>query len=329
MNAAEKRIRRLLFILPYVYRRREGVSVATLADMLSVSEVRLRQDVDAIRFAGVPGGEAFEQLNLEIRKVKTRAAGGVEERLFVHVAGPLSGPPRLTAQEAYALLLGASSLRGQGHTHLDAALMRAERKLRRLVRQGLPDFARESRIWIAGNDVNETLKKLAYAQEKKLTLDLDYASLKSGERQKIRFEPYGLINNAGFWYLVGRSLKHDAIRLLKVERVAAARLVPRRFVLPDNFDVRTAVGTDGLVANQTQSTIKLRLCGSAVPLSRGFEKSKKLASGEVEVRFTGHPSAALVSWILRHAPNVVVQGPPALARAVSQAAQAVLAIHDA
>lgn len=57
-----------------------------------------------------------------------------------------------------------------------------------------------------------------------------------GERTTRDVDPYGLVVHHRRWYLVGHDDRRDGIRTFRVDRIATAAELPRRFALPEGFD---------------------------------------------------------------------------------------------
>src|SRR5215469_1466502 len=113
------RLRRLLFIVPYVAKHPEGVTVETLAKLVGSEQGELIADLDLLSQVGPPDGDPGEYLLVSVE----------EGRVFVDLAHRLTRPLRLTPAEGCSLLLGIRALRESGIAPFDAAMQSAERKL--------------------------------------------------------------------------------------------------------------------------------------------------------------------------------------------------------
>src|SRR6188508_2226136 len=95
MRDVGQKLRRLLYIVPYVAKHREGVPVDTLAQMLNIERDELLGDIELLSQVGPPDGDPGEYLLVSVD----------EGRVFVDLAHRLTRPLRLTAAEGCSLLI--------------------------------------------------------------------------------------------------------------------------------------------------------------------------------------------------------------------------------
>src|SRR6476619_5517060 len=119
MRDVAQRLRRLLFIVPYVAKHPEGVPIAQLAKQIGADEGELVADLDLLSQVGPPDGDPGEYLLVSVE----------EGRVFVDLAHRLTRPLRLTPAEGCSLLLGIRALRESGIAPFDTAMQSAEKKL--------------------------------------------------------------------------------------------------------------------------------------------------------------------------------------------------------
>ena len=110
MRDVAQRLRRLLYIVPYVAKHPEGVPVEQLAKMLGADRDELLADLDLLSQVGPPDGDPGEYLLVSVD----------EGRVFVDLAHRLTRPLRLTPAEGCSLLLGIRALRESGIAPFDA-----------------------------------------------------------------------------------------------------------------------------------------------------------------------------------------------------------------
>src|SRR5687768_18576725 len=119
MRDVSQRLRRLLYVVPYVARQSDGVDVGELAAKLGIDRDQMVQDLDLLSQVGPPDGDPGEYLLVSVE----------DGRVFVDLAQRLTRPLRLTAAEGCSLLLGIRTVRESGIAPFDDALAAAERKL--------------------------------------------------------------------------------------------------------------------------------------------------------------------------------------------------------
>jgi len=311
-----RRLRRVLFLIPYVSKHERGVPLAELAAILGTTPRELEREVGELTMVGVPEGGPHDFIDIHIE------GKGQAARVFVAPRRLLLRPPRLTASQAYALLLGASALRKTGVASFDDALVRAEGKVRTLLAQsaapGVP-LTPGSAVIVdrPGLERSDHLAAIARASRERRQVELDYASLAAQKRKKIVVEPYALLNHRGSWYVLGTSLTHggDRIFVFKVERILGAKMLDKSFTVPRDFDVRNYAGDQLFIAGLRPVPVQLRLRGDAAKRMSGWYKNAKIErGGAVVVQAKETVSGWFAAWVLRQGPEVEVVSPPELAR---------------
>ena len=329
MRAVVKKLRRALFVLPYVAARgAAGVPLAEVARMFGMTAAQVAAEIRNLNNVGAPGGDisAFFDFAIEGR--------GPAARVTASPFRLLERPPRLTPQEAYALLLGAAALRRTGLPEFDQALARATDKIRALLRvsgaASSPGFGEAVAI-DAGRPVrDEVFGPLSRASRQRRAVELDYASLSGQRRRKIVMEPYGLLNHGGGWYVLGKSRTHreDRVFVFKLERIRSVGVLEDSFVLPADFDLRKYRGDRMFIAGLAPVQVTLRLRGKAARrLAPQFKRARLERGGAMVVRFRDCPNGWLAAWVLRQGPEVEVLSPPGLAAWVAELARRVSAAH--
>jgi predicted DNA-binding transcriptional regulator YafY len=245
----------------------------------------------------------------------------------------LTRPPRLTAQEALALLIGAEAVKTTGIRPYEDAIGRAATKIRALLRQG-GDGERPGGEGIvlaaSGCEARETLASLSRACREHRTVELDYASLSSQRRTTFRVEPYGLLNHSGSWYVLGHSLTHkeDRIFVFKVERILGVTVLETMFAVPKDFDVNKYSGERMFITDWKPVKVTLRLRAPAADRMRDwFAKTERQRDGTTLVHFKGHVTGWLAAWVLRQGEGVEVVAPRELRAWVARQATRILNTH--
>lgn len=329
MKKLEQRLRRFLYLVPYVSSRPEGIPLVELAQVLGVPVAALARNVQRALYVGVPEGSPADFVDI------WTTGKGASTRVFASPTRLLRRPPRLTPQEALALLLGASALHRTGVTTFDDALARAETKFRNLLHRAPSDPTKipEPGVVLGSADSGrpDILNGLVGAAQGRRCVELDYSSVSSQRRKSIIVEPYALLNHTGAWYLLGNSLTHAESRVFvfRVERILGLRVLKESFTLPPSFDLALFKEGGLFVPGRAGTPIVLRLKGEAVRRLGHIGRSVKTNQKETRVvRFRGHPTGWLASWILRQGPQVEVLAPPTLRNQVIALAQSVTTAHD-
>jgi proteasome accessory factor C len=229
-----QRLRRLLFIVPYVAKRSEGVLVDELAKQIGADRDELLADLDLLSQVGPPDGDPGEYLLVSVE----------EGRVFVDLAHRLTRPLRLTAAEGCSLLLGIRALRESGIAPFDQAMQSAEKKLLNALgrdaneAQHLATSTVVASISSSADAVVAThLRTLVSAARKRERVELTYASASRHQAETRGVDPYGIVHHAGEWYVVGFCHKRGDVRTFRIDRIASLRPLGEKFERPQGFDL--------------------------------------------------------------------------------------------
>jgi proteasome accessory factor C len=232
MRDVALKLRRLLFVVPYVAKHPEGVAVEKLAKLLEIDRDEMLADLDLLTQVGPPDGDPGEYLLVTVE----------EGRVFVDLAHRLTRPLRLTAAEGCSLLLGIRALRESGIAPFDASMQSAERKLL----AALGRDANEAETLAVGTVVaslesGENLRKLVTAARKRLPVEIEYVAASRHISERRKLDPYGIVHHAGEWYVVGHCHKRGDVRTFRIDRIASLTepTNPVRFEAPVGFDLET------------------------------------------------------------------------------------------
>jgi predicted DNA-binding transcriptional regulator YafY len=233
-------IERALALLLLLSRRRL-LPATELARRFEVSVRTIYRDMDRLLALGIPV------------EAERGAEGGFR------LAGDFLAPPiALNRVETTALLVALGLMRGLRATPLRKDLETAEAKLL----AALPPAAREilakgSRvvgIEQAPDDIfhgappSEQLVDQQHAVDPFLEGILAQRRVEivhrgSGGTDKLyEAEPYGLLLDRNLWYLVGRSLAVDDIRMWRADRVVSIAVTGMAFRPRSDFDIQTMLG---------------------------------------------------------------------------------------
>jgi proteasome accessory factor C len=230
MRDVSQKLRRLLYIVPYVAKHPEGVAVDALAKMLGAERDEMLADLELLSQVGPPDGDPGEYLLVSVD----------EGRVFVDLAHRLTRPLRLTPAEGAALLLGIRALRESGIAPFDAAMQGAEKKLL----TALGRDAREAENLATSTIVAEPdaavashLRALVTAARRNERVEIEYAAASRAQVERRPFDPYGIVHHAGEWYVVGHCHKRGDVRTFRIDRIAALHTTGIKFERPASFDL--------------------------------------------------------------------------------------------
>jgi proteasome accessory factor C len=257
MRDVSQKLRRLLYIVPYVAKHPEGVTVEQLAKLLGVEREELLADLDLLSQVGPPDGDPGEYLLVSVD----------EGRVFVDLAHRLTRPLRLTPAEGAALLLGLRSLRESGIAPFDAAMLSAENKLL----TALGRDAREAQTLATSTIVAEPdaavathLRALVTAARRHHRVEIDYSAASRAQAERRPIDPYGIVHHAGEWYVVGFCRKRGDVRTFRIDRIAALHTTGETFERPVEFDLEAYRRERLYVPSADSVTVRVQLDALAV-----------------------------------------------------------------
>jgi proteasome accessory factor C len=229
-----QRLRRLLFIVPYVAKHPEGVTVAQLAKLIGADHTELLADLELLSQVGPPDGDPGEYLLVSVE----------DGRVFVDLAHRLTRPLRLTSAEGCSLLLGIRALRESGIAPFDQAMQSAEKKLLAALGRDAGEAEHLSTSTVVASisapgeaAVATHLRQLVTAARGRKRVEIDYVSASRHQAERRPIDPYGIVHHAGEWYVVGHCHKRGDVRTFRIDRIAALRALHDTFERPHDFDL--------------------------------------------------------------------------------------------
>jgi proteasome accessory factor C len=306
MRDVSQRLRRLLYLVPYVARRAEGVEVDHLAEQLDVDREQLLADLDLLSQVGPPDGDPGEYLLVSVE----------DGRVFVDLAQRLTRPLRLTPAEGCSLLLGIRTVRESGIAPFDDALGSAEAKLIR----ALGVDAREAESLATGTVVAEPdqavarlLRELVTAARTRHSVEIDYVAASRGAAERRRMDPYGLVHHAGEWYVVGHCHKRGDTRTFRLDRIAELRASDEPFTIPADFDLEAYRREHLYVPSATAITVRVHLdplatarVGAAWPVG----DVNAAADGSADISIDCEGFEWVTGWVLGFGEHAWIVDPP-------------------
>ncbi|HWN71092.1 MAG TPA: WYL domain-containing protein [Haliangium sp.] len=232
MRDVGQRLRRLLYMVPYVAKHGEGVQVDDLAAILDVSRDHLLRDLDLLSQVGPPDGDPGEYLLVSVEN----------GRVYIDLPQRLTRPLRLTPAEGCSLLLGIRALRESGVVPFDDAMASAERKLLRVLgrdAEAAEKLATDTVVAQPDRVTGEHLRQLVTCARRRTQVEIEYVAASRPRAERRTLRPYGIVHHAGAWYVVGHCDKRGDTRTFRIDRIAALTPTGSRFELPADFDLET------------------------------------------------------------------------------------------
>ncbi|HEY1816519.1 MAG TPA: WYL domain-containing protein [Kofleriaceae bacterium] len=318
MRDVAQRLRRLLFIVPFVAKHPEGVEVDQLAKMIGTERDELLSDLELLSQVGPPDGDPGEYLLVSVD----------EGRVFVDLAHRLTRPLRLTAAEGCSLLLGIRALRESGVAPFDEAMQSAEKKLLAALGRDANEAESLATTTVVASisspaeaAVAAHLRTLVMAARKRERLEIDYVSASRHGNERRAIDPYGIVHHAGEWYVVGFCHKRGDVRTFRIDRIAALRVTGQKFERPVDFDLEAYRRERLYVPSADAVTVRVRLdplavtrIGATWPV--GEVTMQDDGSAELLVDCEGFEW--VTGWVLQLGRHAWIVGPDEARRAMRQ-----------
>jgi proteasome accessory factor C len=212
---AADRLRRLLSLLPWVASH-DGPTVEEVCSRFELDPDELLSDVALVTMVGVPPYSPGDLFDVVVE----------EGRVWVHLSPSFDRSLRLTPEEALALVAAGASLLAVPGADAAGPLARGLDKLATTL--GIdPEDAFEIDL---GRAAPGLLAAVQQATEEHRRLRLSYYTHSRDQHTEREVDPYRVHAEQGRWYLVGFDHLRAEVRLFRVDRVLAAK------VLDDSFE---------------------------------------------------------------------------------------------
>ncbi len=303
-----------------------GITVKELAQKMEVSERQIYRDLKSI------------EDGLRVPLVREGSGGAVRVRLKAAYL------PSLSPEQATVVLLCLLQQKGtalSGYLNeIKDTLIATLFKYRYNPAELAPDKL-QKRIHIVEERLADPLKVgeifscLVDALRASYRVKIWYFSAHRGEKGDRVVEPYGLICKHHNWYLVGRCLKRNDVRVFRVDQITD--VFPYRsecFLYPEDFSLEDYMASSwGVISDGSASRVLIRFDKSVAHRVQRiiYHPSQKieeiLDDGSVKVSFEVCGLAEMTGWLLQWGEAAEVLEPPHLREQVRQVAEKIASLY--
>lgn len=223
------RLGRLLFIVPYAARR-DGVPLSELAAKLGVKPRQIEADLELLAMVGRPPLTPDHLIDVYVE----------DEVVYVDLDQRLSRPPRLTHEEARALVLGAKLVGRQGGLgeRLESVVKRIVEHLNPVDAEILRSLSERVGLWQDAEAEQRRTPDMHRAIEQRREIEVDYYSASADRQKHYRLQPLALITHSGTEYLVALDVGADyQEKLFRLDRVGELHVTDVDFEPPQSLDL--------------------------------------------------------------------------------------------
>jgi len=171
-------------------------------------------------------------------------------------------------------------------------------------------------------------EKLSQAVLHSREITFTYRKLPGAATEERRLQPYHLANRENAWYLIGRDLQRQALRMFAVARILGLTVSTRTFERPADFSAEKHFGKSfGAFVGHGDHRVVIRFTAAASErIKERFwhesQVARNLPDGTVELSFHLDSLDEIQRWILGWGPDARVIEPRELAARVRTTAAA-------
>lgn len=318
MSRADDRLQRLLQVFPLMADEPQ-LSLDALAVRIGTDARTLRRDFHSLERDDVPAG-FIEAIQVEI------GTAGASMR-----SAHFKRPQRLTRPELVALELGLGMLEQELPVDERAVVQEARRRLQQVSVPVVATVAGQRRGTESGggsagggSPVLEveparprelgTLATVHRALEQGVVVTLAYQRPDEAAATERRVRPYALVRADANVYLVAHCERAEALRVLRLDRVATAALTGEAFTVPADFRVEQVLQSGRVFQHDDDRTPTLRIRYSP-RVARWIAEREGVpcdADGGLEVAYPLADDGWAVRHVLQYGPDAVIVAPDAV-----------------
>lgn len=256
---------------------------------------------------------------------------------FSLVRGYQMPPLVLTPEEAVAVYLGAGmAAELWGPLYREAASSALAKLDNLLPEEQLAEAAWARRSLVATGlqrsgfaALAPTLQQLRQAAHQRRRVHLRYQGGSRPEPSERELDPYALVHQWGWWYVVGHCHLRKGVRLFRLDRILALELLSDVFAPPADFDARAYL--EQVFGDPPQVHARLKFAALAAHVAHSdraaWEALEAQPDGSVVVTYAAPDLYWAASTAMAYGPIVEVLAPAELRAMVAEWAQAVAGLY--
>jgi proteasome accessory factor C len=287
-NATDKRLRRLLALVPWVAAH-DGPTIAEVCDRFDCSEEDLMEDLERLFLCGLYPFTPDTLIEVDID----------EGRVWIRYADVFARPLRLTPAEGLAVVAAGAALLTSPVTTDSEPLARGLAKLAAVLGVDADEMVEVE----LGDAPPGLLADLQRAAAEHRQAEVEYYSYGRDAWTTRTIDPHRVFGSAGQWYVAAWCHRVDDERLFRVDRMRAVRLLDETFT-----PRKTAPAAAVFSPRSDDATVVLELAPEARWVLEAYphEKVEERARGKVRVTLRVSERAWLERLLLRLGPGAKV-----------------------
>lgn len=274
---------------------RTGVGLDELADDLDCVRRTVYRDLDALMYAGFPVVSEKRDNRVFYRFMDSFRLGNVP----------------FTPDELLALAFSEDLLRVLEGTVFHDSIRSALSKVRAGLGPELGAYLNrltDSFRVLPGphkryEQLSETIRQLNESVLSQTTVEIEYRTARSGQKNTRELDPYRVWYRSGGLYVVGHDHRSGEIRTFAVDRILAISSLSKPFEVDEAFDFEEFISSAFGVISETPVSVRIRFDASwrTHVTEHNWHPSQKIAEledGGVELTMEVGGSAELRNWVM-------------------------------
>lgn len=307
---ATERLSRLLALVPYLVSR-QGIPLSEAAAEFGITQAQLVKDLELLFVCGTPGHMPDDLIDID----------WADGHVYLSNADAIARPLRLGVDEALALLVGLRALADVPGLHDRDALQRTILKLEAAAGEAGQASA-QVRVEV---EARGPLADIRRALETGRRVHLTYFVPSRDETTERDVDPIRVLLVDGRWYLEGWCRRAEDVRLFRLDRVEALRVLDVPAEVPSQAALRDL--DEGLFVGSPEDTMVTLLLSPAAHWVVDYyvvDEVEERPGGLLLARLRVADDGWLRQLALRLGGAMQVLDPPELAEDVVSAARTAL-----
>ncbi|HUL61084.1 MAG TPA: WYL domain-containing protein [Anaeromyxobacteraceae bacterium] len=322
MSAALRRLRRILLVIPHVWRaERDGKPGLSLRQAMALggarSEEEVRRDVEALEEGVSLLPSAPDTLHVTVEG----------DRLRVDDAMRFARPPPLSLAEGAVLAAALRPFERDGGRAVQSALRKLRRATPEHLRAQADALARATDL--STSPPGEWASALEDAIARRVEIEIDYRAESTGTLARRVLEPRVLFSRDRDWYLAAWNVEKGEEHLYRLDRIVAVRPGDRVFGEHRGPPVSRYARGPLYLDSGRERRVRIRFTGAAVRAARERWPAavERAPDGSATLETSATPGNYLYGWVLGFGGDADIVAPADVAERFRQRVDALRALY--
>ena len=139
--------------------------------------------------------------------------------------------------------------------------------------------------------------------------------------------PYGLLHSNGHWFLIGHCERAESIRIFRLDRMVAAKMLAEPADIPDDVDVEATLRNGRATVTNAEDVLRVQYSPRIARWIAEHQSVETQHDGSVIVDHPLLDDDWAVRHVLQYGPDAEVLEPPRVREMVRERLELVLSAH--